>query len=136
MKKAVALAVVAAVAYAGTQHGGTATTTTSATAGAASGGTVSCPGLESLWEQAGGSASTAFMAAEIATAESSGNPGSTDNDSNGSTDRGLWQINSTWGNLSTYNELGNAQAAVQISHDGTSWQPWVTFQKGAYQGKC
>ena len=37
-------------------------------------GTYSCSGLEQLWEQAGGSPAHAFMAAEIAMAESGGNP--------------------------------------------------------------
>lgn len=121
--------------YAGSQHAGTATTTTAASPGSVPSGALSCSGLESLWEQAGGSPSAAFMAAEIATAESSGNPGATDDDGNGTVDRGLWQINSIWPG-STYDELRNAQAAVQISHDGTDWLPWVTYSSGAYEGKC
>ena len=39
-----------------------------------SGGVLSCAGLEALWQQAGGAAGEAFMAAEIAKAESGGNP--------------------------------------------------------------
>ena len=76
------------------------------------------------------------MAAEIATAESGGQQYATDNDSNGTMDRGYWQINSIRGAQSTYDPAGNARAAVQISRDGTNWTPWVTYNTGAYQGQC
>ncbi len=98
-----------------------------------SGGILSCAGLEALWQQAGGPAGEAFMAAEIARAESGGNPDAI----SPSDDLGLWQINKpVWGVLATFDELGNARAAVQISHDGANWSPWVTFQRGLYQGQC
>jgi hypothetical protein len=105
-------------------------------AGAASGAPLSCQHLEALWTSAGGSAGTALMAAEIATAESGGRQDATDPDSNGTVDRGLWQINSVHGALSTYNPAGNARAAVLLSSDGTDWSPWVTYATGAYQGRC
>ena len=95
-------------------------------------GTLSCHGLERLWEDAGGSAGTAEMAAAIAMAESGGNQyafSPTD-------DRGYWQINGSWGPLSTFDALGNAKAAVYISHDGTQWSPWTTYTSGAYHGRC
>ena len=137
------LTVVAAAAgvllYVGSHHGITApVTATSATAhggAVAQGGTLSCSGLEALWEAAGGSPGAAFMAAEIATAESSGQQNSTDYNSNGTVDRGYWQINSIWPG-STYDPMGNARAAVQISNNGTNWGPWTTYKTGAYQGKC
>jgi hypothetical protein len=100
------------------------------------GGTLSCSGLEALWESAGGSSGAAFTAAEIARAESGGRQYATDNNSNGSTDRGYWQINSIHGALSTYDAAGNARAAVQLSGNGRDWSPWVTRNTGAYQGKC
>ena len=103
---------------------------------AAGGGTLSCSGLEALWESAGGSPGAAFMAAEIARAESSGRQYATDDDGNGTVDRGYWQVNSINGAGSTYDPAGNARAAVQISGDGTNWGPWVTYQTGAYQGQC
>lgn len=99
-------------------------------------GTLDCSQLEALWEEAGGSPSAAFMAAEIAMAESSGRENATLVDSNGSVDRGYWQINSVHGSLSTYNPMGNAEAAVEISDDGTDWSPWVTYQHGAEIGQC
>lgn len=89
--------------------------------------------LQQLWIQAGGDPTKALMASAIAEAESRGDAGATDHDSNGTTDRGLWQINSVHGSLSTYNPLANARAAVQISDNGRNWSPWVTFHNGDYQ---
>jgi hypothetical protein len=103
---------------------------------AAAGGALDCSQLEALWESAGGPASAAFMAAEIAEAESSGQQYATNANSNGTVDRGYWQINSSHGPLSTFDAYGNARAAVLISSDGTDWTPWTTYNTGAYAGKC
>jgi len=100
------------------------------------GGTLSCRGLGSLWESAGGSPAAAFTAAEIARAESGGRQYASLYNTNGTTDRGYWQINSVHGALSTFDAAGNARAAVRISHDGRDWSPWVTYQTGAYAGRC
>jgi len=109
---------------------GGATLTTSA---AHLSGTLSCSGLEALWEAAGGSHGEAFMAAEIAMAESGGNQyalSPTD-------DYGYWQINASHGPaMATFNALGNAKAAIAISNDGTDWLPWTTYVTGAYEGRC
>jgi Tfp pilus assembly protein FimV len=102
------------------------------TTSAALSGTLSCPGLEELWGQAGGSDAQAVMAASIAMAESSGQQFAT----GAAGERGYWQINPDHGSLSTYDPLGNAKAAVIISGDGTNWTPWTTFTSGAYQGRC
>lgn len=89
--------------------------------------------LKQLWTAAGGNPGKATIAAAIAMAESSGDPEATDDDSNGTVDKGLWQINSVHGGtLSTYNVMGNARAAVQISDNGTNWKPWTTYTTGAY----
>ncbi len=95
-------------------------------------GTLSCGALEELWEQGGGSHAEAFMAAEIAMAESSGEQFAT----GAAGERGYWQINPDHGSLSTYDPLGNAEAAVAISADGSNWTPWTTFTSGAYLGRC
>jgi hypothetical protein len=116
-------------------HGGT-TQTSRAAMSVPGGGTLSCSGLETLWESAGGSPGAAFTAAEIAKAESSGQQYATLADGNGTVDRGYWQVNSIHGALSTYDPAGNARAAVELSGDGTNWSPWVTYQTGAYQGQC
>jgi Lysozyme like domain len=95
-------------------------------------GTLGCHGLEELWDDAGGSAAQAVMAASIAMAESSGQQFAT----GAAGERGYWQINPDHGSLSTYDPLGNAKAAVIISGDGTNWTPWTTFTSGAYHGRC
>ena len=95
-------------------------------------GTLGCPGLEELWEQAGGSSAQAVTAASIAMAESSGEEFAT----GAAGERGYWQINPDHGSLSTYDPLGNAKAAVIISDDGTNWTPWTTFTSGRYLGRC
>jgi LysM repeat protein len=95
-------------------------------------GTLSCAGLEELWEEAGGSPAQAVMAASIAMAESSGEQYATGPVG----ERGYWQINPNHGSLSSYDPLGNAKAAVVISDDGTNWTPWTTYTSGAYRGRC
>ena len=102
------------------------------TASVALSGTLSCPGLEELWEEAGGASAEAVMAASIAMAESSGQQYATGTVG----ERGYWQINPNHGALSTYDPLGNAKAAVIISADGTNWTPWTTYTSGAYLGRC
>jgi Lysozyme like domain len=127
-------AVIAGIGLAVLGHHGT--TVPAHTTAAVRGGTLGCSGLEQLWDAEGGSPAAASTAASVAMAESSGDPNATNANSNGTTDRGYWQINSTWGALSTYDPAGNARAAVQISHDGTDWNPWVTYASGAYAGRC
>ena len=102
------------------------------TSSAALSGTLGCPGLEELWEEAGGSDAQAVMAASIAMAESSGQQYAT----GAAGERGYWQINPDHGSLSTYDPLGNAKAAVIISDDGANWTPWTTYTSGAYLGRC
>jgi Lysozyme like domain len=95
-------------------------------------GVYSCSGLETLWKDAGGSSGEAFTAAEIAMAESGGNP----NAISPTDDFGLWQINGSHGSMATLNPAGNARSAVSISSDGRNWGPWTTYTSGAYRGKC
>lgn len=112
------------------------TTSTPASNGGYSGdlsGTLGCSGLEQLWEDAGGSSSTAFVAAEIAMAESSGNQYAV----SATDDIGYWQINQpTWGAEASFDPITNARAAISISDDGTDWSPWTTYNSGAYEGQC
>lgn len=82
--------------------------------------------IEQIWKDAGGNPAYAAMAAAVAMAESGGNPNSTNNNSNGTVDRGLWQINSIHGSQSTYDVQANARAAVSISSNGTNWKPWCS----------
>jgi len=111
-------------------HSGAAVSTVIAQS--ASDGMYSCSGLEQIWEQAGGNSADAFMAAEIAMAESGGNP----NAISPTDDFGLWQINASNGPLATLNPLQNARSAITLSDDGSDWGPWTTYHSGAYSGRC
>lgn len=82
--------------------------------------------LQCLWTQAGGNPQYQAMAAAIAMAESNGNSQVTHTNTNGSIDRGLWQINSSNGAASTLDIMGNARAAVAMSNKGVNWRPWCT----------
>lgn len=122
------------IANSSPSHGGSARASQPhrATFGTVRGGTLGCSGLESLWRSAGGNAGSAFIAAEIAEAESGGNQFAT----GAAGERGYWQINPDHGALSTYNAYGNARAAVIISGNGSNWSPWTTYTSGAYSGRC
>lgn len=95
------------------------------------GGTLGCSGLESLWVAAGGSPGSAFIAAEIAIAESGGQQYAT----GAVGEEGYWQINPVNGDA-TYNPYGNARAAISLSGDGSNWSPWTTYTQGLYAGRC
>ena len=93
-------------------------------------GNLGCSGLEALWEAAGGSHAEAFMAAEIAMAESGGRQYAL----SPTNDYGYWQINGSHGPAeATFNPIGNAKAAIAISGDGTNWSPWTTYVTGRLQ---
>jgi LysM repeat protein len=112
--------------------GTTTTTTTTSTTWTPPSGLYSCSDLEKLWDAAGGDPDAAFMAAEIAMAESGGNP----NAISPTDDYGLWQINASNGALATLDPFQNAKSAIILSHDGTDWDPWTTYTSGAYVGRC
>lgn len=88
-------------------------------------------------------ASTGFAdpvtATAIAMAESGGNPDAvgdlTISPPDGSV--GLWQINVAahpqYSAASLHDPTTNAQAALAISSNGTTWTPWSTFTSGAYK---
>lgn len=81
------------------------------------------------------STSEIAIAVAVALAESGGRPEATHVNSNGSTDYGLWQVNSIHGfdpnRLLT--PTGNGSAAHQVySEAGNKWTPWSTYKSGAY----
>jgi LysM repeat protein len=115
------------------KHAKTATTAVLTSSATQLSGTLSCTGLEALWEAAGGSHGEAFMAAEIAMAESGGNQYAL----SPTNDYGYWQINGSHGPaMATFNPVGNAKAAIAISDDGSDWGAWTTYTSGAYAGRC
>lgn len=88
--------------------------------------------LKELWIKAGGRKEVAGLAAAIALAESGGDPNAQHRNSDGSIDRGLWQINSVHGAQSTTDVTANVKAAISISNNGKTFRPWTTYQSGAY----
>jgi len=95
-------------------------------------GNYSCSALEQLWDSAGGNSADAFMAAEIAMAESGGDP----NAISPTDDFGLWQINASNGSLATLDPYENARSAIILSDDGTNWGAWTTYTSGRYYAQC
>lgn len=76
------------------------------------------------------------IAVAVALAESGGETTAVNHDSNGTTDYGVWQINSVHtsvlrqGSWSDPND--NAAMAFAVSNGGTDWTPWSTFSDGSY----
>jgi Lysozyme like domain len=70
-------------------------------------------------------------------AESGGNPNAVNHNTNGSTDRGLWQINTVHGGAmatsAMFDPMANVRAAISISGNGRNWGPWSTYKNGAYR---
>jgi murein DD-endopeptidase MepM/ murein hydrolase activator NlpD len=87
--------------------------------------------------QAGFSGSALSVAVAIAQAESGFNTVARGVNSDGSVDRGLWQINSRWhseiSDSQAYSPAGAAQAAYKISSFGLNFSPWSTYTSGAYK---
>lgn len=94
-------------------------------------------------QKAGFTDESLVVAVSIALAESGGNTtarnvnGPTSGCPNGSTDKGLWQINDCYHNevseLCADTPSCAAQQAYKISNNGTNFHPWSTFLNGAYQ---
>jgi hypothetical protein len=98
----------------------------------AGGRVYSAPELRSLAIQAGFSATEADVAAAIAMAESGGRPEVTNVNTNGSTDYGLWQINSVHPDLlrqgNWKDPAVNARMARAVyTQAGSKFTPWSTF---------
>lgn len=76
------------------------------------------------------------IAVAVALAESSGDPTATNHNTNGTTDYGLWQINSVHAGIlrqgSWSDPTDNARMAYAVSNGGRNWVPWTTFNDGAY----
>ena len=116
-------------------------TTDVITHGRVSSGTLSCRQLEQLWIAAGGNPAHAFLAAEVARAESAGLQYARDPASgtyaSGTVDYGYWHINTiNGGSPASFDPMKNARQAVAISRNGTYWWPWITWRHGAEAGQC
>lgn len=93
------------------------------------------PQLMGWWVSNGGSIAAAPIAAAVAMAESGGCVDAVSpRNSNGTTDAGLWQINSIHAtNAQMVDPVANVKMAISLSGNGTSWTPWSTYNSGAYQ---
>lgn len=88
-------------------------------------------------KNAGVTGQNIVIATAIALAESGGNSDAmSPPNTNGTTDYGLWQINSVHQDLLSGKDwrdpAQNAQMMFTISNGGTNWRPWSTFNNGAY----
>lgn len=88
----------------------------------------------------GGSAQ--IIAVAVALAEHGGNvnPNAVNRNNDGSTDTGVWQINSvhrrahpTWTETWLKDPKNNASAMSVVSKLGADWSPWRTYETGAYK---
>ncbi|MGI8695931.1 MAG: hypothetical protein ACR2JQ_04690 [Mycobacteriales bacterium] len=77
------------------------------------------------------------MAESRCTASATGQNGPSSGCPKGSTDRGIWQLNSCYHpevtDACAYDAACNAQATLQISAQGADWTPWSTYNSGAYR---
>jgi len=97
--------------------------------------------LEALWTSQGGSGQTAFAAANVAMAESSGRPAVTSANPDGGTNVGLWQLD-TLGVGAGYtiaqlqDPATNARVTIMHTANGTSWAGWAdsVVSGGVYTG--
>lgn len=77
-------------------------------------------------------------AVAVSFAEDGGHdPQATNTNSDGSVDRGLWQINNkahpNYSDEYVFDPQNNAEAAYAISSGGKDWTPWTTYKTGVYQ---
>lgn len=79
-------------------------------------------------------------ATAVALAESGGDTGATNHNTNGSYDYGLWQINTVHGALlnqgDKFNPLDNARMALTVFNGaGGKWTPWSVYKSGVYRAQ-
>lgn len=84
-----------------------------------------------------GDSHSAQIATAIALAESGGNASATNHNTNGSTDYGLWQINSIHTDVLSSGQWSDPAANAKMAHTvyaqaGNSFTPWVTYTTGRY----
>jgi hypothetical protein len=90
--------------------------------------------IKDLWVMYGGDPGKASIAAAIAMAESGGRSDAINgSNSDGSIDRGLFQINSVHGANSTTDLATNIRYAIKLSNNGNNWSPWTVYKSGAYR---
>lgn len=92
-------------------------------------------GVAAAAKSAGFSGESLAIAIAVAMAESGGRSVTSAPNSDGSYDRGLWQINSVHTQYDAARLISdvnyNAQAAWEISGGGVNWSPWYTYEGAA-----
>lgn len=78
------------------------------------------------------------IAVAVAKAESGWDPSATNANTNGSTDYGLFQINSVHAAILAGGDWSDPQDNAVMAHQvwldaGSSWSPWVTYWSGSYR---
>jgi hypothetical protein len=105
----------------------------------AAAGSYSSSGVQKLWTDNGGPASTAAFAAAIAMAESSGNARAVSANPDGGTNSGLFQLDTKGvGAGYTVTELQdanlNTQITIMATDGGTNWAEWGDPVSAAVSG--
>lgn len=102
--------------------------------GVGHGAVLSMEEVARLWVAAGGNPSEGHLAAAVATAESGRRPAAVNgSNTDGSIDRGLFQMNSIHGGCSTFDLAENVRCAVQLRGSANGWNHWVAYKSGAYR---
>ena len=101
-------------------------------------GQVLTPKQIAVWAtQAGFTGNDVTTAVAVALAESGGRIDATNTNTNGSTDYGVWQINSIHADEFAKHPQWWSVENADMAHDiwaaaGNSWKPWTTYTSGAY----
>lgn len=98
---------------------------------------LSAPQIAGYASAAGFTGRSLTLAVAVALAESGGRTDATHRNSNGSTDYGLWQINSVHGDLIRSGSWSNPADNARMAHSvyaaaGGSFRPWATYTSGRY----
>jgi hypothetical protein len=97
--------------------------------------TLSARQIAGYAKAAGFSGTNLTIAVAVSLAESGGRTAATNHNTNGSTDYGLWQINTVHGSLLASgqwsNPADNARMAYAVWKE-QGWHGWTTFNTGAY----
>jgi hypothetical protein len=89
-------------------------------------------------KQAGFPPDQIATAVAVAMAESGGDPNAVNRNNNGSTDYGLWQINTIHGSLlnqgNKFDPAANAKMALTVYQKaGNKWTPWTVYKTQSYR---
>ena len=98
-------------------------------------GNVSLPTLANILRSVGFTGQSLVTGLAIIMAESSGNARARNSNTNGTTDRGVWQINTVHKQVTDAqadNPLEASKFAYNLSRGGTKWSDWSTYNNGAY----